>query len=61
MAAQWMERFVGVYGQQLQRLGLWSAADQAEALEQIESVAADPGSFWVGPTVLELRARRLAG
>ena len=59
MAAQWMERFVAVYGLQLQRLGLWSAADQAETLAQIQAAASDPGSFWVGPTVLELRARRL--
>ena len=59
MAAQWMERFVAVYGLQLQRLGLWSTADQSAALEQIQAAASDPGSFWVGPTVLELRARRL--
>jgi SAM-dependent methyltransferase len=59
MAAQWMERFVAVYGLQLQQLGLWSTADQSEALEQIQAAASDPGSFWVGPTVLELRARRL--
>jgi hypothetical protein len=54
-----MERFVAVYGLQLQRLGLWSEADQAETLVQIQAAASDPGSFWVGPTVLELRARRL--
>ena len=59
MAAQWLERFVAVYGLQLQRLGLWSAADQTAALGQIQAAASDPGSFWVGPTVLELRARRL--
>ena len=54
MAAQWMERFVEVYGVQLQSLGLWSAADAASAREEI--AAAPAGSYWVGPTVLELRA-----
>ena len=39
-----MERFVAVYGLQLQRLGLWSAANQSEALEQIQAAASDPGS-----------------
>ena len=53
-----MERFVRVYGEQLQGQGLWSAADQAEALAEIEAAAADPGSYWVGPTVLEVRATR---
>lgn len=56
MAAQWMERFVQVYGPQLQALGLWSPAEQAQAEAEINASAADPGSYWVGPTVLELRA-----
>ena len=60
LAAQWMERFVRVYADQLQAQGLWSAADQAEALAEIEAAAEDPGSFWMGPTVLELRATRWA-
>lgn len=60
LAAQWMQRFVMVYAHQLQAQGLWSAADQAEALAEIEAAAEDPGSFWMGPTVLELRATRWA-
>ncbi len=58
MAGQWMERFVRVYGEQLRGQGLWGPADQAEALAEIEAAAADPGSYWVGPTVLEVRATR---
>ena len=60
LAAQWMQRFVMVYAHQLQAQGLWSGADQAEALAEIEAAAEDPGSFWMGPTVLELRATRWA-
>ena len=60
LAAEWMQRFVMVYAHQLQAQGLWSAADQAEALAEIEAAAEDPGSFWMGPTVLELRATRWA-
>ena len=60
LAAQWMERFVRIYADQLQAQGLWSAADQAEALAEIKAAAEDPGSFWMGPTVLELRATRWA-
>ncbi len=59
MAAQWMERFVRVYGEQLQQLGIWSEADHGQALQEIAQAAHDPGSFWVGPTVMELRATRL--
>ncbi|NBW62251.1 MAG: methyltransferase domain-containing protein [Synechococcaceae bacterium WB4_1_0192] len=58
MAAQWLERFVSVYSPQLINQGLWSAADQTEAEAEIEAAARDSGSFWVGPTVLELRASR---
>lgn len=61
MAGQWLERFVQVYGERLQELGLWSSGDAAEARAEIAAAAADPGSFWVGPTVLEVRATRLAG
>jgi SAM-dependent methyltransferase len=57
MAAQWMERFVAVYGAQLRQQGLWSAADAATAAAEIAAAQGDPGSYWVGPTVLELRAR----
>ncbi|MEY2643697.1 MAG: hypothetical protein RLZZ611_346, partial [Cyanobacteriota bacterium] len=37
---------------------LWSTAQHAEAAAEISAAASDPGSFWVGPTVLELRASR---
>lgn len=61
MAAQWMERFVLVYGSQLQRLGLWSEADQEQLQQEMALARCDPGSYWVGPTVLELRARAPQG
>jgi SAM-dependent methyltransferase len=60
LAAQWMERFVTVYADQLAAQGLWTEADQAQAEAEIAAAASDPGSFWVGPTVLELRATRWA-
>ncbi|MEY3544127.1 MAG: hypothetical protein RLZZ247_284 [Cyanobacteriota bacterium] len=58
MAGQWLQRFVEVYGVRLQELGLWSSNDAAEARAEIAAAAAAPGSFWVGPTLLELRASR---
>jgi SAM-dependent methyltransferase len=58
MTARWMERFVSVYSAQLIAQGLWSTAQHAEAAAEISAAASDPGSFWVGPTVLELRASR---
>jgi SAM-dependent methyltransferase len=60
MAGQWLQRFVEVYGVRLQELGLWNSSDAAEARAEIAAAADDPGSFWVGPTVLEVRATRLA-
>jgi SAM-dependent methyltransferase len=57
MAARWLERFVPVYGPRLQELGLWSQADADEAAAEIEHAVRTPGSFWVGPTVLEVRAQ----
>ena len=60
MAGRWLRRFVEVYGVRLQELGLWSSGDAAEAEREIAAAEADPGSFWMGPTVLELRATRLA-
>ncbi|MBD1194174.1 methyltransferase domain-containing protein [Vulcanococcus sp. Clear-D1] len=60
MAGQWMQRFVEVYGARLQELALWNSGDAADASEEIAAAAADPGSFWVGPTLLEVRATRLA-
>jgi hypothetical protein len=55
-----MRRFVEVYGVRLRELNLWSPSDAIEADLEIAAAEADPGSFWVGPTVLELRATRLA-
>jgi SAM-dependent methyltransferase len=60
MAAAWMERFVAVYGPQLITQGLWSASEQAAAEAEIGASRHDPGSYWVGPTLLELRATRWA-
>jgi len=59
MAAQWLERFVQVYGLRLQELGLWSSTDATEAAAEIAAAAQEAGSFWVGPTLLELIARRV--
>jgi len=56
--AQWMEPFVRVYGQRLQELGLWSAAEAVEADAAMAAARQDPGSLWMGPTVLEIIARR---
>ncbi|MFM8966578.1 MAG: methyltransferase domain-containing protein [Vulcanococcus sp.] len=56
--AQWLEPFVHVYGRRLQELGLWSATDAREAEAAMADARRDPGSLWVGPTVLELLARR---
>jgi SAM-dependent methyltransferase len=59
MAGTWMRLFVAVYGERLQELGLWSRADATEAQLEMAEAATNPGSFWLGPTVLELRARRI--
>jgi hypothetical protein len=56
--ARWMEMFVTLYGQKLQAQGLWSETDARQASAEIEASLSDPGSYWVGPTVLELRACR---
>ncbi len=58
MAAQWMGSFVAVYGEQLQRLGLWSAADATQAAAEVSEAQRDAGSYWMGPTLLELRATK---
>ncbi len=58
--AQWIEPFVLVYGRRLQSLGLWSAEEAGEAEEALAAARQDPGSLWVGPTVLELIARASA-
>lgn len=54
---RWLERFVTVYGAALIEQGLWNQADAAEAAGEMAAARRDPGGFWVGPTVLELRAR----
>ena len=59
MAGQWMERFVLVFGRRLQQLGHWSADDALEAQDEIARAQAEPGCYWVGPTLLEVLARRL--
>ena len=58
MAGQWMKRFVEVYGQTLISLGRWTSDDAAEARAEIARSHQQPGSFWVGPTTLEVRASR---
>ncbi|MCT0223739.1 methyltransferase domain-containing protein [Synechococcus sp. CS-1328] len=57
--SQWMERFVSLYGEELIRQGRWSEADAEEAAAEMAAARSDPGSYWVGPTVLELRATRV--
>ncbi len=56
--ADWVEPFVQVYGQRLRLQGLWSEAEAEAAAAELAAARRDPGSVWVGPTVLELRARR---
>jgi SAM-dependent methyltransferase len=58
--ARWLEPFVSIYGRRLQAMGLWSAAEAAEAEAAMAAARRDPGSLWVGPTVLEVVARRPA-
>ncbi|MCT0208228.1 methyltransferase domain-containing protein [Synechococcus sp. CS-1332] len=55
--ARWLEMFVTLYGSKLQALGLWSMEEAEAARVEIEASRADPGSFWMGPTILEVRAR----
>lgn len=59
--ADWLEPFVRVYGRRLQQLGLWSASDADAVAAEMAAARRDPGSVWVGPTVLELRAVRPSG
>ncbi len=54
----WLERFVTLYGQELIRQGRWSPQEAATAAAEMARARTDPGSYWVGPTVLDLRARR---
>ncbi|MFM8604830.1 MAG: methyltransferase domain-containing protein [Cyanobium sp.] len=59
--ADWLEPFVRIYGQRLQAAGLWSEADARAVAAEMAAARRDPGSVWVGPTVLELRALRPCG
>jgi SAM-dependent methyltransferase len=58
--ARWLERFVTIYGRELLRQGRWTAGDADAAAVEMAAARRDPGSFWVGPTVLELQARKWA-
>ena len=58
MAGRWLQSFVEVYTPRLVELGLLTAAEAEAARTEAREAATQPGSFWVGPTVLELRARR---
>lgn len=57
--ADWLEAFVLVQGERLRHQGIWSGEAAAAVAEELAAARCDPGSVWVGPTVLELRARRL--
>ncbi|MFM7677138.1 MAG: class I SAM-dependent methyltransferase [Synechococcus sp.] len=57
---QWLERFVSLYGQELIQQGLWSEADAEEAAAEMAAARSDPGTYWVGPLVLELHATRVS-
>jgi hypothetical protein len=59
--ADWLEPFVRIYGRRLQQLGLWSTADAEAVALEMAAARRDPGSVWVGPTVLELRAIKPCG
>ncbi|QEY32693.1 methyltransferase domain-containing protein [Synechococcus sp. RSCCF101] len=54
--ARWLERFVRIYGRELIRQGHWSAEQASQAEEEMQAARSMPGSYWVGPTVLELHA-----
>jgi SAM-dependent methyltransferase len=59
--ARWLERFVTLYGKELIRQGHWTEADATAAHDAMARARLDPGAYWVGPTVLALRARRGEG
>jgi len=56
--ADWLERFVRVYGATLQQQGRWSLEEAAAAEREMARAHGRAGSYWVAPTVLELRATR---
>lgn len=59
--ARWLERFVTLYGKELIRQGHWTEEDAAAADKAMARARLDTGAYWVGPTVLALRARRGEG
>jgi SAM-dependent methyltransferase len=54
--AQWLERFVRIYGRELIRQGRWSEAEASAAEAEMTAARTAAGSYWMGPTVLELQA-----
>lgn len=56
--ARWLERFVRIYGAELIRVGLWSHREAALASAEMLEARRQAGSYWMGPTVLELQAIR---
>jgi SAM-dependent methyltransferase len=58
--AAWIERFIATFGPELVRQGLWNEDDADRAVGEIAEARRNPGAFWVGPTVMELRATKLA-
>ncbi|MGA0028274.1 MAG: SAM-dependent methyltransferase, partial [Steroidobacteraceae bacterium] len=54
--ARWLERFVRIYGRELIRQGRWNEEQPIRAEAEMSAARTAPGSYWVGPTVLELQA-----
>lgn len=54
--AHWLERFAQIYGRQLIRQGRWSTAQASRAEAEMSDARSASGSYWVGPSVLELQA-----
>ena len=49
---------IPVLGDAASMAGQWNADDALDAQDEIARAHADPGCYWVGPTVLEVLARR---
>lgn len=47
-----------IYGAELIRVGLWSHREAALASAEMLEARRQAGSYWMGPTVLELQAIR---
>lgn len=58
--ARWIERFIATFGPELIRQGLWSQEEADRAAAEIAEARRTPGCFWVAPTLMELRATKLA-